>query len=433
MKNWFSQSSQFLFPFILLITGCIASVWFPVAPLAGSILAGVWLLLLSVKPRSNPEVVELRALFEKVAQGQLDQRLPKTMKDPELDLLRIRVNSALDQTENAFREILGTIQASSQGHYYRKLQVMGLNGTYRSVLEEIQLVLDEARASQEIVDRESLLSRIFLRSERGMSSALTTTNVTLESVNQQADHIADFSGGFSDTAQSMVEVATRMSDALMEAGQSAESSFSALQNLTAAAAEIQNRSSQIDDLAGQTNLLALNAAIEAARAGEAGRGFAVVADEVRNLADQSRNTAQEISTSIQTMMDTLSSMSTQFDTLRQSVDDARDTSSVFGETLKKSAESAHVVNEQANDINQLTDVMGESMTLLRSAQKAREDVNSILNGKPIEIRKLSDIEQRAIDMAEQGRWAKDGSDREALIEIYDQVFSDIERQLNGLR
>jgi methyl-accepting chemotaxis protein len=279
MKNWFSQSSQFIFPFILLITGCIASVWFPVAPLAGSILAGIWLLLLSVKPRSNSEVVELRELFEKVAQGQLDQRLPKTMKDPELNLLRIRVNSALDQTENAFREILGTVQASSQGHYYRKLQVMGLNGTFRSVLVEIQLVLDEARASQEIVDRESLLSRIFLRSERGMSSALTTTNVTLESVNQQADHIADFSGGFSDTAQSMVEAATRMSDALMEAGQSAESSFSALQNLTAAAAEIQNRSSQIDDLAGQTNLLALNAAIEAARAGEAGRGFAVVADE----------------------------------------------------------------------------------------------------------------------------------------------------------
>nr|WP_268808391.1 methyl-accepting chemotaxis protein [Oceanospirillum multiglobuliferum] len=266
-----------------------------------------------------------------------------------------------------------------------------------------------------------------------MSSALNTTNVTLDNVNQQADYIANFSSGFSETAQSMVQAAARMSEALKEAGESAESGSSALHDLAEAASEIRNRSTQIDDLAGQTNLLALNAAIEAARAGEAGRGFAVVADEVRNLADQSRNTAQEISTSIKTMMETLSSMSSRFDVLCKAVDEARETSGIFGETLKQSAESAYTVNEQAGKISQLTGVMGNSMKLLRGAQKAREDVNSILNGRPIETRKLSAIEQKAIDIAEQGRWSKEGSDREALIEIYDQVFTDIERQLEGLR
>ncbi|MBB1488715.1 methyl-accepting chemotaxis protein [Oceanospirillum sediminis] len=433
MKNWFSQSSHFLLPLIILVAGCIVSFWFPLATLAGSIGASVYLLLMSLKPRSSPEVVKIRALFEQVAKGHLEQRLPETMADPELDQLRVRINSALDQTETAFREILGTVQASGHGHYYRTLQVSGLNGTFRSVLEEIQLVLDDVRNSQEVVDRESLLSRIFLRSERGMSSAMNTTNATLDNVNQQADYIADFSGGFSETAQSMVEAATRMAEALTEAGQSAESSFSALQDLTHAATEIRNRSSQIDELAGQTNLLALNAAIEAARAGETGRGFAVVADEVRSLADQSRNTAQEISVSIKNMMDTLSSMATRFDSLRVAVDEARETSGVFGQTLKESAQSACEVNKQANGISQLTHIMGDSMKLLRNAQMAREDVNSILNGKTIEIRKLSDIEQKAVDLAEQGRWAKDGEDREALIAIYDQVFSDIERQLEGLR
>ncbi|OPX55828.1 Methyl-accepting chemotaxis protein (MCP) signalling domain-containing protein [Oceanospirillum multiglobuliferum] len=433
MKNWFSLSSQYLLPSLVLVAGCIASIWLPIAPLVGSIVAAIWLLILTAKPRTNPEAVEIRELFEKVANGRLEQRLPKTMQDPELDLLRIRINSALDQTETAFREILGTVQASGHGQYYRRLQVTGLNGTFRKVLEEIQLVLDEVQSTQEIVDRESLLSRIFLRSERGMSSALNTTNVTLDNVNQQADYIANFSSGFSETAQSMVQAAARMSEALKEAGESAESGSSALHDLAEAASEIRNRSTQIDDLAGQTNLLALNAAIEAARAGEAGRGFAVVADEVRNLADQSRNTAQEISTSIKTMMETLSSMSSRFDVLCKAVDEARETSGIFGETLKQSAESAYTVNEQAGKISQLTGVMGNSMKLLRGAQKAREDVNSILNGRPIETRKLSAIEQKAIDIAEQGRWSKEGSDREALIEIYDQVFTDIERQLEGLR
>ncbi|MFG1488711.1 hypothetical protein ABMA58_05620, partial [Oceanospirillum sp. HFRX-1_2] len=101
--------------------------------------------------------------------------------------------------------------------------------------------------------------------------------------------------------------------------------------------------------------------------------------------------------------------------------------------LKQSAESANTVDQQANQINQLADIMSGSMKLLRSAQKARADVNAILNGKPIEIRNLSDIEQKAIDLAEEGRWSKDSADREALVGIYDQVFSDIERQLGGLR
>ncbi|MFG1490112.1 methyl-accepting chemotaxis protein, partial [Oceanospirillum sp. HFRX-1_2] len=266
-------------------------MWFAPAALAGSLLAAIWLLALSFKPRKSPEVTLIRELFEKVADGRLEQRLPQSMTDPELDQLRISINSALDQTETAFREILGAIQASGDGRYFRKLQVTGLHGTFRSVLSEIQLVLNEVHRTQEIVDRESLLSRIFLRSERGMSSAMDTTNVTLENVNEQAEHIASFSHNFSETARDMVQAAGRMSQALMEASQSAESSFSALQALTDAAADIRNRSSQIDELASQTNLLALNAAIEAARAGEVGRGFAVVADEVRSLADQSQSTA----------------------------------------------------------------------------------------------------------------------------------------------
>lgn len=433
MKNWFSQSSRYLFPALFLIAGSVISFWLPEAAVISAILAAVWLILLALNPRKNPEITQIRTLFEKVAEGRLEQRLPQSMVDPELEELRISINSALDQTETAFREILGAIQASGKGHYFRKLQVTGLHGTFRSVLEEIQQVLDEVHRTQEIVDRESLLSRIFLRSERGMSSAMDTTNATLQNVNQQAEYIASFSHSFSETAQDMVNAAEKMSSALMDAGQSTESSFAALQALTDAAADIRSRSSQIDELASQTNLLALNAAIEAARAGEVGRGFAVVADEVRSLADQSQGTAQEISASIKIMMDTLTSMSTRFEVLRKAVDEARETSGIFGETLKQSAESASTVDQQANQINQLADVMGGSMRLLRSAQKARADVNAILNGKPIEIRNLSDIEQKAIDMAEEGRWSKDSSDREALVGIYDQVFADIERQLNGLR
>lgn len=76
------------------------------------------------------------------------------------------------------------------------------------------------------------------------------------------------------------------------------------------AGRIENMAKTVSDIAAQTNLLALNAAIEAARAGEAGKGFAVVADEVRNLADNSTNATSQIFTMVDLIKEGLMSIST---------------------------------------------------------------------------------------------------------------------------
>ena len=223
--------------------------------------------------------------------------------------------------------------------------------------------------------------------------------------------------------------AEQMSRALGTANSSSQTGMQALAALSHAADSIGHLTGQIDSIAKQTNLLALNAAIEAARAGEAGRGFAVVADEVRKLADQSQRAAEEISVAIGTMSSTMHDATSRIGELNQAVASAKDTSDHFGLQLGEAASSASEVNRLGESISAGAQQMEHAMSLVASAQKARSDVNSILHGQLIEISNLSEMEQEAVGLAQSGRWTKGSEDREALIQIYDKVFANIEAQM----
>ncbi|MFT5592281.1 MAG: methyl-accepting chemotaxis protein [Oceanicoccus sp.] len=127
-----------------------------------------------------------------------------------------------------------------------------------------------------------------------VASAITEMAATAEEVNRQSADAAKFAAGATSQAGSANEVVTETLGKINNLADEIIHSTEVINQLSENSSNIANMLAVIKGIAEQTNLLALNAAIEAARAGEQGRGFAVVADEVRTLASRTQKSAQEI-------------------------------------------------------------------------------------------------------------------------------------------
>ena len=303
-----------------------------------------------------PMVIVLLALML-VAISQLMKRLTvlkiniDSLSAGDADLTKRIDIKGEDEVDQVGRSVNGFIG------YLQKMMIDVSDATTQ-IQSEIAQLKQLSRSTNEALSRHA--------SETDQAvTAINEMSSTAESVAQSASDTATFTQTANHNAVSSKLVVADASTSVRSLVSEVESATAKVQAMQADAQRINDVLGVIGDIAGQTNLLALNAAIEAARAGEQGRGFAVVADEVRALAARTQQSTSEINETLQRLKDAVGS----------AVQAMEQTKASCQATADKTAQVTVGLDEMTSSVVHINDLSTQIATAAEEQSAVAEEIN----------------------------------------------------------
>ncbi|MBJ2146038.1 methyl-accepting chemotaxis protein [Vibrio sp. IB15] len=236
-----------------------------------------------------------------------------------------------------------------------------------------EIVRDIADSSSQLNEQSEVSTNVARQTSDGLTvqlheisqiaTAVHEMSATAEEMANNAQMTADSAISSTENCEQGKRVIIRNQDSITNLAQQVENASGIIQELEKNALDINTILSTISDIAEQTNLLALNAAIEAARAGEQGRGFAVVADEVRVLSQRTHSSTDEIREMIETLqknsVSAVESMQRSQDLAQSSVDDANNATTALEEIATSIQQISDMASHISNAASEQRTVTGE--------------------------------------------------------------------------
>ncbi|AEZ59747.1 methyl-accepting chemotaxis protein [Treponema pallidum] len=325
-----------------------------------------------VRPlRSTVRVLEDIAYGE----GDLTVRLPVVGGD-EVSLLCQYFN----QTMEKIRFAIATVGSSSDDMRRIGDELASNMTETASAVNEITANIDGVKRQVDlqvsgVSEATDTVERI-IKTIKGLNSSIETQAVNVAQSSSSVEQMVANIVSITQTLERSDEAVHSLAIATADGRDTLVSSSGITQKISEESGSLLEASSVIQHIASQTNLLAMNAAIEAAHAGEAGKGFAVVADEIRKLAEESSTQGKTITETLKTLsveIDTLSTSSKaveeQFDTIFRLSDQVRTMSRSLTEAMKEQSDGSREVLAAIKSINAATvDVKEGSADMLKGGE-----------------------------------------------------------------
>lgn len=243
-------------------------------------------------------VMDINALTDELACGHLGAQIDADPYPGEFRRLIASVDSMVKQIQQPVEEIKDVMEAVLRDEFTQKM-----TGNYQGTLRELQDLIN--CSLDHIANRHCNMVQLTSEMNSGMETISAESNDLLQGACSQltamdklitsARQLSVHSRHSGQNADEVKEQSAGVRSASAVGRERMDEMINSMDDITTASDEIVKIIKVIDDIAFQSNLLALNAAVEAARAGQFGKGFAIVADEVRNLAGRSAHAAEEIS------------------------------------------------------------------------------------------------------------------------------------------